>query len=152
MLVKLSVDNISHYWEDIYNVISGELPPIAIASKEGEAQLLESLLKGTMDCFFLVGETYEHSNHIYGVVTTTVQEDACTGNRTMLIYTMSNIDVIPQHLWKEMEHTLVSEARAKGCLSISFYSNNKKLVGYVANMFEVESMYYITVNLDRNKL
>ena len=105
-------------------------------SEEMLSNMLQALLAGRLECWFLCSkESKESFGKIIGVFTTTITGDTIAGVRNLLIYTMSGTNsYIPDCVWKREFETLAKYARSKGCRAIRIMTVNDRIIDVVEKL------------------
>ena len=141
MLVKFTATQIGKAWDTIKFTLEQALPPFTFGDPERYNNIYQELLTDKMQCW--VGQLPQANAPpvVYGIVTTTVSEDACSGVKNLLIYSLYGFQQIPQELWLASYETLRKYALSKGCHRIVGYSNSNAILE-VVDRFGADSKYH----------
>lgn len=125
MLVKLLPDQVASYWEVIWPAIEGALPPTA-SEDGGERKnwILSRLLSDRMQCWALIERSKDGDQIIYGIGTTTITEEMCSGARDVLLYSVYAFPGLRKDHLIDAFSAISKWAKSQGC---------KRLVGYSSN-------------------
>lgn len=119
VLTKLTADQVARYWDDLKEAIEKALPPVAGDNEDLLNFVLARLLADSMQCW-----VSRRDGKIYGIGTTVITEDACSGSRDLLLYTVYALPGADKELWIEAFETVKKWAKTQGC---------KRFVGYTVN-------------------
>lgn len=137
MLLKLSADQITRYWEDIKAALVSAVPPLAQADQGHVTQFLENLVMGRLQAWTLVekkGEGEKATYDIKALVVTTVWRDLGTGAKNLLIYALYGYSFVSPDLWKEGLEALKKFARAEGCHQIVAFTKVPRVIQIVEGL------------------
>jgi len=129
MLVRLTTDQISRFWDIIKYSFEQAAPPIALVSPEHSANLLEDLLVGTADCW--ISFQRENGNKIDGVVITKVVTDEASKTRNLLIYSLFAYVMTNKKSWTEGLRSLARWAKSKRCYNIIGFTQENQIISLV---------------------
>lgn len=144
MLTKLTPDQVAEYWDDLKEAIGNALPPVAGGNEEVLNYVLARLLAEHMQCW-----VSRRDGKIYGIGTTTVFEDPCSGSKDLLLYTVYAMPGADKELWVEAYETVKKWAVAQGCSRFVGYTTNPEMVK-VLEKFGAEFWTYAAVPFDQN--
>jgi len=130
MLVQLLPEQISRGWQYIKPAIAKSLPPTVVESESRMNAILESLMAGKIQCWLMYDE--EGGNPLV-VSTTALSTDVGTGDRTLLVYSLSSVTngSISDKLWADGAFTLKQYARSLGCIDIAGYTNVSRVIALI---------------------
>ena len=104
-------------------------------SEDMLGNMLQALLAGRLECWFLCSKEENSFGKIIGVFTTTIVGDPIVGVRHLLIYTMSGTNsYIPDCVWKREFETLAKYARLKHCNSIRIMTVDDRVIDIVEKL------------------
>ena len=89
---------------------------------DNEERLLKAVYDGRLACWVYVRE-----KDVVCVVTTTISTDFCTGQKTLLIFSMYSILEMNQSEWFAGIDFLRKHAKSIGCVNLIAYKTNKSL-------------------------
>lgn len=119
MLVKMNSDSMFRVWQDIRPRILEAYPPFAKPSEASLTSILRSIISENMDCWIILNK----DKKVIGLLTTTIQEDMCSGTKSLLIYTLQSDGGLTKDIWFDGLETIKKFARSKGCTKITGYTN-----------------------------
>jgi hypothetical protein len=122
MLVRLLPSQVSNNWDVIAETIKRSLPPTQVWDDGVEERLLKAVYDGRLACWVYVRE-----KDVVCVVTTTISTDFCTGQKTLLIFSMYSILEMNQSEWFAGIDFLRKHAKSIGCVNLIAYTTNKSL-------------------------
>lgn len=131
MLLKLSADQISRYWEDIKTALVAAVPPLGQSDQAHVSQFLENLLLGRLQAWLLIekkGEGEQVTYDIKALTVTTVWRDLGTGAKNLLIYALYGYSFVEPALWKDGLEALRKFARAEGCHQIVAFTKVPRVI------------------------
>lgn len=129
MLVKLTREQVSKHWPFVYKAIREALPPIADEEVNTKNNVLRSILSGNLEVWVYV-EKGKNGSTIRAVVSTLIQEDEVVGLNNLLVYTMYSFGELSDEIWQEGLLTLLKYARGKDCSSLTFFTQNPKILEF----------------------
>jgi len=147
MLVRLTTDQISRFWEVIRYSFEQSAPPVAKVSPEHSANLLEDLLAGTADCW--ISFQRKNENKIDGVVITKVVIDEASKTRNLLIYSLFAHTLTNKDSWTEGLRVLARWAKSKGCYNIIGFTQENQIVSLVNKLGGDTNTTLIMFDVDR---
>jgi len=131
MLVRLLPEQISHRWDTIKEAISRALPPTVNGGPKTFNNILEDLLNGEKQCWV----SQRRGDHkIDAVVTTQIQVDNDSEEKTLLIYSVSSFDKLSGESWVEGFEGLRKYALSEECAAITGFTNVDKVVQIVEKL------------------
>ena len=132
MLVKLTANQISDYWEPIKNAVRSSLPPTTNYNDEGMNEIFKSLLSDTMQCWALVGE----QGNIKVIATTAFTKDIGTKQTNLLIYSLfaTGGESISNSEWLDGWEGLKKFARERNVKKVLAYSNVPRVIDVVKSL------------------
>lgn len=133
MLLRLSPDQVTRYWEDIRSALVSAVPPLANASQEGINTFLEGLLTGRLQAWALYEQGDEKIN-ILALAITTVWRDIGTGNRNLLIYALYGYSFVQPESWKEGIAGLKEFAKREQCVQIVAFTRVGRVLDIVKEL------------------
>lgn len=125
-LLRLTSDQVMQYWTSIKRCIEESLPPTTNNIDDALLHVQEQLLVGSMQCWAAVDSP--NSPVIYGIATTKVVYDECTGDKNLLLFSVTTILEHPQTLWRDAYLALSKFAKSQGCNKLIAYSNNDIMI------------------------
>lgn len=131
-LVKLLPEQVMRFWDQIEECIRVSLPPMLEESNENILRIQESLLVERMQCWLGVEDLLETT--IYGIMTTSFCYDDCTGQKNLLIFSLTIVNAYPETLWKDSYETLRKFAAFHECKQIIAYTNLDSVAMIVRNL------------------
>lgn len=143
MLVKMTPEQVSTFWDDIGPCIEQALPPATDAPEARLNKILESLLLGVAECW----ASYEVADRfiLHGVVITTVRTDELLGYKTLLIYAVYGSGVSTRKHWEEGYECLRKYAKGMGCTSMTAFSKVPQICKMVKALGGDTSYRYIVL-------
>jgi len=133
MLIKLTAEQISVYWNDVKNAMLAAVPPIAYESKDKMHLVLEGLLTDNMHCWVSVRKEDE-GNIIDAILVTSINFDPYSNTRSLLIYSMTATRLTRAASWISGIETLRKFAKKKKCNRVIAYSDNPQIVKICAKL------------------
>jgi hypothetical protein len=134
MLIRLSPEQLSSYWELIYRAIKSSSLALANMSEERINNILASLMNGLAVCWI-----DERGSTVTTVVITSMVVEPISETKSLLIYTAHMFSKLKSEHYIEMAKGLGAYATSLGCAQILVYCSNNKLsdllVEYGADTF-----------------
>lgn len=137
MLVKLLPEQVSKFWDQLGPSIEAALPPNVSADKESLNRILAAILSGRLDCWVNAREG-EEGLILNAVAVTTFNVEPFSLTRELVVYAVYALSGIGLKDWKEGYEVLRKYAMSKGCLRLTAYTSNPKLVE-LANKFNADT-------------
>ena len=137
MLLRLSADQISRYWEDIKTAIIAAVPPLARAEQQHISQLLENLLMDRLQAWLLVTKEGEGEKAVFDIKAlgiTTVWKDIGTGARSLLIYALYGYSYVEPAVWQAGFEGLKKFAASEGCHQIVAFTKVPRVLEIVKSL------------------
>ena len=123
MLVKLTPEQVSSYWDFIrkaIEIVAGEQERL---TNESYSNILEALLSETMQAWVEVQE-----NKTKGIVITYITDDSLTSHKVMTIFIIYGLEGVDLSTFKPGLLTLFKFATQCGCSYVTANTNNDRLV------------------------
>ena len=139
MLVELLPSQIPQAWEGIQASIIESAPIGVTLSQDNLLNIYEALATGRMQCIIAC----DAGGVGYVVVTVCPLVDVGTGDASLLIYSLYSFRSVPQSLWPSWIDELKALARARGCSSISFYTDDSGVEALVKRLGAITRLYGI---------
>ena len=127
MLVKLTNNQISRYWNDIKAHLAYTLSPHMETSGEAFNKVLENLLLDKSQAWVIAGEGEDVAT-IYAMIITTFTLEETTDTKNLLIYSLSGYHFIPDNLWKDGMNKIMAYARGNKCFKVITYTKVKRII------------------------
>ena len=118
MLLMMLPEQVSNQWETIRPAIEASLPAGIEVTEEYMTNILQSILRGNMQCWILVNGV-----EVCAIGVTAIFSDP-GGCLNLFIYSLYGYKPAPLHLWSDAIDTLKKWANAKGCTEIVAYSDS----------------------------
>lgn len=132
MLIQLTPEQISKYYNDIEAGIKVSVPPLAKSSPEVVTRVMERLIGGTMQAWMLVDWTGpEKAPTIYALAVTVLYPDIGSGYLNLLIYALYGYVLVPDALWREGLETLKKYAASVGAGNVVAFTRVPRIVQIV---------------------
>ena len=151
MLIRLTVEQISSFWDIIRYAVEQALPPVAGEGPDKMNNVLESLLEGSSDCW----TSYEREDNeikINAVLITKVLIDSVTNTRSLLIYSLYGYNEIDNGSWTEGYKALIKWAIKCKCVRIVGYTDEEKIIRVVEHMGGEAKFRFISLPITNNLL
>lgn len=123
MLVKLNSDQLFKVWQQVRPMVVDAFPAFMKPDEDTITHILRSLVSGNMECWIILNM----DKKIIGALTTTVQEDICSGVRSLLIYTFWTNGTLTKGVLTDGWETLRRYAISQRCTKVTGYTNNDKI-------------------------
>ena len=133
MLIRLTSDQVSNFWEIIKYSFEQAAPPTVLVSPDHATNLLEDLLVGTTDCWISF-QRGEKGSKVDGVVITKIVEDDTSKTRNLLIYSLYGYSFVGKDSWIEGLTTIARWAKSKRCYQIIGFTTEDQVVSLVDKM------------------
>lgn len=133
MLIRLTPDNISEYWEYLAWAIEKSLPPFVGTHVDRMNNILQSALSGTID-IWTTTEDVNGKNTITSVIVTNFLFDDVSQTKSMLIYSLYGIDTIDGEVkikkesWVTGLTGLLKYAKKAGAYRVIAYTDNPAII------------------------
>jgi hypothetical protein len=150
VLLKLSADQISRYWEDIKAAIIAAVPPLGTTDQGAVSQFLENLLMGRLQAWLLVEQQGEGERAVFNIkalAVTTVWRDLGTGAKNLLIYALYGYSFVEPALWKDGLGALKKFAEAEGCHQIVAFTKVPRVLQIVKELGGESEMRLVTLEV-----
>jgi hypothetical protein len=142
MLIRLTPEQVTAYWEAIKEGLEEALPLERMHSNSIN-NILESVLIGIMQVWISLRRD---TKEVVGIVLTTTAEDKVSKTKSLLIYSAhSFVQTIPED-WKEGFMALSKFAKAFKCHNIIAYTSNED-IRKIASHFDAKEEILLTFNL-----
>ena len=126
VLVKLTKEQVTDYWEVIKPAIELSIPPTVKRTPDYMVNILWAILMEKIDCWVLLSKP--DGGDMYVIGTTAITIDEATGQRNLLIYSLYGmVDNVPKDVWLEGFESLRKQAKAMKCASITGLTNVKRV-------------------------
>ena len=146
MLIKLLPDQVARYWSFIRPAIEGALPPTASGASDRMQNILTGVLTGDIVVWANVVDR-DGAQVMNGVVSTMVQLEIGTGDKSLLFYTMFGYQNSLQRDWIDGIATLSKYAISEGCSRIVAYTNVPGMVSMAERLGADTSFRFISFPL-----
>ena len=133
MIMMLTSDQVSTYWEQIEYAASRSLPPIVTEDPSKMQEILASLLRGRMQCWVSY-ENGESGAVIDTIVLTTPMEDFCSGDKNLLIYSIYGYRPQSVDGWIQGLDGIRAWAKARGYKKLVGYTNSSMVIDRVIEL------------------
>jgi len=117
MVIRLTPDQCSSYWEDLSAGIKASMPPFSVVTEEGLNEILRKLLAEDMHAWVMI----EDGNVLASAITS-FQVDVGTGDNQLLIYSLFGYRFIKETSWKEGVKVLGDFAAMHKCKKVIAYT------------------------------
>lgn len=124
-MVRLTVEQVSSSWPLIKTAVEEAHPPTVRPSDIFFVNVLNSLLAGRMEAWVAFEKIPD--TKISGVCITSVEEQKIDGTKTLLVFCVYLFRSFSLEAWKACVEHLSKYAKAKGCVSLSFYTANPQI-------------------------
>lgn len=128
MLVEMRPEFVSDNWEFFSKAIGKSLTPTISNTVQGMSRVLKAILVQKMKVW-----CYDNEGHNNFILSTVVREDEVTGQKALLIYSLTAFFQIRPDAWNKAFETLKKEAKAHNCDSVIAYSANQKIIDYLTS-------------------
>lgn len=127
MLLRLTQSQVSENWDIILAAIKKSFPPTQVFDDNTSERLLKSVFDNK-----LVVWVYIRDKEVVTIVTTTISEDFCTGQKSLLIFSATSVKELTQSEWANGIAFLRVHARSIGCSNIIAYTKIDSLAKVLA--------------------
>ena len=151
MLTKLISVDISRLWDSVLKLaIKESIPPYVLLRNNTLTNILEELLVGNIHCWIAHEpvESLEDELRIYAVIFTTFFDDICSRTKSLMIYGIFALTLIPDLVWDEGIETLMKFGKEKDCSLIVGYSSNPIILQKVEALGGNTDYRYVTVPIE----
>lgn len=132
MLIKFLPEQVAKHWHKIKEaVVLGSADSVKIDETEKLNNILDKILVGSMICWISVDSK---TNQIDGVITTTFLEDDISGEKNVLIYSLTSIGNSNMDSWKEGLQTIQKYTKSIGCKRLIAYSKDPLICRFVESI------------------
>jgi len=128
MLVRLTSQQVSENWEVVLTAIQRSFPPTQKFNSDVNERLLRAVLEGR-----LIVWVYVRNKIVVAIITTTISEDFCTGERNLLVFSLYSVGTISKEEWKSGIDYLKAHARSIACTSVIGYTKLEGLAKVLAH-------------------
>jgi hypothetical protein len=131
MLVRMTGEQISKYWQLIIHAIKESgAPVLSFNNPRADGNLLSAATRGAMQCWFLLGK----DGLVKGLGTTTITMDVCAGDRHLYITSLYGIKNVSDEEWLEMFDSLRSYAVSQSCSKIIAYTDIDRILAIAESL------------------
>lgn len=130
-LIRLLPEQAAKFWPEIKPIVGKALPPTAHETFDGMLGVLNHLITGRLHCWLIVDE---ESRRLNGVFTTSVIPDPITGQRSLLLYSVSSVDGLEIRPVVDSFKKLLEFAKSVGCQKVIAYTANAKIVSLMKKL------------------
>jgi len=148
MLVKLTAEQISNFWDIIKFAIIESHPSSTPMGLEELNVIFEELLCDVADCW--VSCNKENRSKIEGIIITKVVHDPGTRSKNLLIYSLYMDQGIDRMSWPEGLATLAKWAIKKGCRNLVGFTDNSQMVS-IAEKLGGTHLDFIIIDVENLK-
>lgn len=131
MLIRLTGEQASNYWDFIKEGLEAALPPVVGMQSDRMSNILGAVLSGSLTIW--VSTNKEKDNTIDGFCATSINTDAISGTKSLLIYAVYGINSVDQS-WKNGMKTVREYAQGQGCHRILAYSDVPSILAMVERL------------------
>lgn len=148
MLLHLTGDQVSMYWDTIAKAIESSMPPYTYSSSMKLNRVFQELLSERMQAWIVMSDAEGNGSiEALGVMITAIQEDQYTDTKNLLIYTLYGIQKITEEVWKEGLATLIKFARTKDCFRIIAYTDIPAIMDRVEELGGDVSISFVSLEV-----
>jgi hypothetical protein len=133
MIIQLTPDQCSIYWDDLSTGIKNSMPPFAKVDEDGLSEILANLMNERMQAFVSLDKS-EKGTVVVAVAITMIQEEFGTGKNNLLIYSLFGYNFVHEKLWKEGLTGLKSFAKLHECAKVIGYTSVPRVVDIAKNL------------------
>ena len=133
MLIRMTPEQISEYWEQLEFAIAESLPPTVGESHDKMNNILMALLESRMQAWASYS-LKESSAKVSGFVITQVMDDTASKTRSLLIYCLYGYEEVDKKEWMEGLQALRKYKDSVGCRRIIAYSNIDNIISLVKRL------------------
>lgn len=147
MLLRLSADQVSRYWDDVRDMLEASVPPLAAEGPAAVNQIMENILLNRMQVWVLyeqsgggvekVGDQHvinANSVKIYAMFVTQVWKEPGSFTKNLLIYALYGYSFVPEELWKTGLEGLKRWAKKKQCAGIVAFTKVPRIAEIVREL------------------
>jgi len=127
MLILQTPTQIAQYRPLIDKALNEAVPPYAYSDPERNNNIFAALLRAEMQLWLAFAKVKGELRAV-AMVITTIEEDACSGVRNLLIYSLYGLDIIPDGLYMTSLETLRKWAKARDCHRIVALTGNERVI------------------------
>jgi len=129
MLVRLSPEQIGVYWERLRPLFITNLIPKVDKTPETVFRILQSFMCGNMQLWAGVEEGEKPvEERVFGFIATTLDIDAATQERNLLLYSVFAVKEIPISIWIPGLKVLDEYKKQQGCSKLIAYTEVPEIV------------------------
>ena len=123
VLLQLTYDQISRYWDDIKQVAIHSCPPNEEFSEESGSVLLTNLLEGSAQAWAM-----SKDGSLKGLALTSVYREFCLGTKSLIIVGVLAYEGIDEDVWIQGLSTIRGFAKANGCRFVTGFTRIGRVV------------------------
>ena len=154
MLVRLTPSQITNSSELIIRSVEESMPPYTYSSYMKTNQVIEALMSGFMQCWFIYKQDKKDNVDIsvepLGIAVTSIMPDFYTKTTNLLIYSLYGVHKIDPAIWIDGITTLKKFAKDKGCFRIIAYSDIPNIISVVKRLGGDASITFISIEVDND--
>lgn len=128
MMLKLPADQISNMWNLFEYALWNSVPPGITPSEGFLANTLAACIAGDLQCWLSFQKRADNTREILGVVITYIDNDECSGDKNLLIYSLYGYGKMPTRMWAEGMETLKKYAKGAGCKRILAFTSHENVM------------------------
>jgi hypothetical protein len=117
MIIRLLPEQVNDYWELLFHYVKAAMPK-HLRDHVKEASVLQAVFDERMQCWVSMIEEQVHA-----VITTSIVNDEHLGTKSLLIYSLVSVKLMPEEEWAQALRTISKFARGNGCANIIAYSD-----------------------------
>lgn len=129
MLVRLTAEQISKYWEPFRETLIHTAVPVAGIGPDRLNKALAAALSGDLQCWAGLEDKKFKS-----CVITQISEESATGLRSLVIYAMADFEPVQLKTIAEGFTTLEKFAKGAGCAQVVAYIADESVVKLAAQL------------------
>lgn len=152
MLIKLTPSQITTYSNLIVRSVEESMPPYTYSSYMKTNHVLESLMSGFMQCWFIYNQGKKTEVDIsiepLGIMVTSILPDFYTKTTNLLIYSLFGIHKITPDIWIDGITTLKKFAKDRGCFRVIAYSDIPNIISIVKKLGGDTSITFISIEVE----
>ena len=143
ILLRLTSEQISKYWEDIKTVVEHSCPPSTEVSEEGYNLLLHNLLSGAAQAWVMTKD-----GSVKGMLLTLLQNEMILGTKILLIIGALSYEGIGNDLWLASIETLKKFGKVHGCKCLTAFTKVKRVIQVAESLGWDISWTFIKLDLE----
>lgn len=147
MIIRLLPEQVVKWWDYIRFAIKEAAPSGYFSANEILNNILESLLLGDMQCWFVVADEKEEFE-LLACAVTRIHQEPTTKERIFTLFVLYGYDVLDMTSWKSAMESAVKFAVLNKCTVFDAYTDSDEIVN-LAKKAGFKNKHYLFMELPK---